>query len=1072
MHLTLQKTIYRLSKYFLYGFIAQLLVFNFVLATNVNGQYKSIDQVQVRIDEESVTLGQFFKIIEKQTPFTFLYDSERINFDTEVTFTKNVGSVESYLAQISYQSNLRFRQVNNGIDVKVGPQSPEDTNSDKAEDVVVSGTVLDETGTPIPGVTIIVKGTTNGTVSDVDGKFSIDAQEGSVLVFSFIGFEKEEITIGSQTQLTVTMSEDLSQLEEVVVVGYGVQSKANLAGAVSTISPDAVQNRPITNLASGLQGVSPGLIINRTTGQPGKEGINIVIRGATSANGNVDPLIILDGVTVPSSVMTSLNPNDVESISVLKDASAAIYGAQAAGGVILITTKKGTDQKMQVDFTTMVGAGKVINMPDRMSLLDEALFNNLAFTNAGSNAPYNERDLDNIRNNVPYIVNPNDTTRYIYYNQVPATDVLLKDYSLTQNYNLSLRGGTEKISYFLSGGAVLQNGILKYGPDEAKRYNGRMNVGVELNKYVSLDTRLDFTHKEANAPFNSASGDYSIIYEISRLRTRNPQLTPEGRYNSSASTLAKLKEGGFDREAENSLGAVGTIRVGNFVDGLTFRGVFGINYRRDDDKRFGRTVPLWGRYAIENYVNPNNSVSVVQEIRKTTNIQYLVDYVKVFAERHSVTALVGYQYEDYRYEGIVAGAQNLTSNDLPALSLGNDLTKTNSESVATNAYQSLFGRINYVYNGKYIAEATYRYDENSKLAPSLRKQGFFGASVGWNVHEENWFYSALPFFSEFKVRGSWGKLGGALGDNIGNYGYISLMNEGSSLVLGNSRSTYYWQGSVASSSLTWETIETANIGLDLGFFGDKVRLTGEYFTKYNRDMLTTQELPAVFGIATPRKNIGELKSWGWELEASYRDRFTNGINFNMGFNLSDNQNELISYSGAKVVKAGLNPRIEGQPLKSFYGYQTDGYYTTQDEVEAGPFYSNKTGVGDVKYIDQDGNDKLNQGDGLIESRGDLIYLGTDAPRYSFGVTLGLDYKGFDLYMFVQGVGKRNFMPGYHSLAPLSQSWRQPLQYHADYWTPENPDALYPRPFYQGGHNYAVSDKWVFDAAYARLKKFR
>lgn len=1033
---------------------------------------------QISLRMEDTSLRTIVAEISKKSGVRITYNSKVLPKELKGSLVANNDRLADVLNRLLKPKGISYFVSENQIILqKPAADNPSklvgDTKAMKSVDREVRGTVKDETGVGLPGVNVTVKGTTTGTMTDVEGNFNLNIPDGDqTLVFRFVGYLSQEVAVGSQNKVDIVMLEDKKILDEVVVVGYGVQKKANLAGAVSTIDSKIIEDRPLTSLASGLQGVSPGLIVTRSTGQPGSEGISIQIRGVTSANGNIDPLLILDGVTAPISVLQTLNPNDIESMSILKDAAAAIYGAQAAGGVILVTTKKGTNQKAQVDFLMMQGASKVINMPDRMSLLDEALFNNLAFANAGSNPPYNDIDLDNIRNNVPYIVNPNNPNDYIYYNQKSHVEELLKDYAYQQTYNLSVRGGNEKVNYFVSGGAFNQKGILKYGKDESTRYNGRLNLGIQLNKYVSVDTRVNYTYKEDETPYLPVSGDYGVIYEISRLRTRNPLLTPEGNYNASMRTLAQLKEGGFGRYLQNEIGGVGTIKIGNFIDGLTLRAVFGINFRRDDDKSFARTVPLWTGKVQASFLNLNNRVVVNDATRKNSNIQYLADYVKTFGGKHTISTLGGFQFEEYRYHSVGAGATNLISNDLPVLGLGDATTKTNSEGIAAFASKSLFGRLNYVFDDKYIAEVTYRWDENSKLAPDLRKKGFFGASAGWNMHREDWFSNALPIFSEFKLRTSWGKLGGALGDILGYYDFANLLRMGTGLVLGDNRTTYFYQGSIPSTSLSWETIETTNFGLDLGLLNNKIRFTGEYYIKYNRNMLTPQQLPAVLGVGTPRKNDGELKSWGWETEASYRDKIGKDVNFNIGFNLSDNKNKLISYSGNKVVTLGYNNLIEGQPIKTFYGYQTDGYYTSEAEVAAGPFYSTKTGVGDVRYVDQNGDGRLTIGEGLIDSKGDLIYLGTDQPRYTFGITGGLDWKGFDFSFFIQGVGKRSFIPNYHAVAPLSQSWRQPLAYHSDYWTPENPDALYPRPFYQGEHNYAASDKWTLNASYARLKNIQ
>jgi len=946
-----------------------------------------------------------------------------------------------------------------------------------AADITITGKVSDsEKGEFLPGVSITIKGTSRGATTDGKGDYSIKVpNKNSVLVFSFLGYESQEIEVGNQTIISVSMIADAKSLEEVVVVGYGTQKKVNLTGAVSTIDSKAIENRPSSNLANALQGTSPGLIVTRSNGQPGSEGIGIQIRGASSANGNIEPLVVLDGVTVPGNTLQTMNPNDVESISVLKDAAAAsIYGAQAAGGVILITTKKAKSGKVKFNYLAQQGTDWSINIPSRMTLLEEAEFSNLAKKNSGAGPEYTDVDLQRIRDNVPYVVNPADTTTYLFYNQEPLTDQILKKYSSMTTQNLSMSGGNDKLNFLLSGGYYGKDGIFKVGPDNYKRYNVRLNLGAQLSKIFSIDTRLSYTKDQQDAVSGGLNGQ-GVIYELYRLRTRTPFFTPDGQYNgagSAATAYARLESGGYNILKRDFFDGTATLRANNIVKGLRLTAVAGTQYRLGDRKNFARTVPLWGRGKILSYVNQVNSYNITEDLINNTNLQLLANYDIAIAKKHNLGILLGYNYENFRQESVSAGATNLVSNDLPTLNLGDDKTKTNSQFIGTNASQSVFSRFNYNYDGKYLIEATIRRDDNSKLAPGLRVKYFPSASAGWNLHREN-FMKDVNFLSEFKLRASWGRLGGALGGGIlGNYDYLSQLSRGSTLVLGDSRASYLFQGSIPSQSLSWETIETTNFGIDLGLFKNKLTINGDYYVKYNRNMLTPQNLPAVIGIGTPRKNNGELKSWGWELEARYRGQVGKDFSYTIAANLSDNQNELINFSARNIVGAGTNGIVEGYPLSSIFGYKTDGYFTSGDEVKAWAFQDNRTGAGDVKYLDLNGDGKINVGKGNTTDFGDLVYLGTTQPRYVFGTTLGFNYKGFDFTAFIQGVGQRSFRPETQTIAPLIVTWKQALGIHRDYWTPENPNALYPRPFQGGDHNYRVSDKWLLDGRYARLKNLQ
>lgn len=940
----------------------------------------------------------------------------------------------------------------------------------------VTGSVQDQKGEGIPGVSISIKGDANrGTTTDGTGKFNlIGVDNKTILKFSSVGFESQEIAIGSRVNLEIILNESSANLDEVVVVGYGVQKKANMTGAVSTVDSKMIENRPTTSLQSALQGTSPGLIITRTNGQPGNEGLGISIRGATTANGSVDPLIILDGVTVPSVTLQTMNQNDIESISILKDAAAAaIYGAQAAGGVILISSKKGKEGKVVFDYSGISGIDWAANIPERMTLLEEAEFSNLARKNSGSGPEYSDFDLEQIRNNVPYLVNPADTTQYLFYNQEPLVPQILKNFTSMTMHNLSARGGSEKLNFLISGGYYNKKGLFKIGPDQLTRYNLRVNLGVQLTKNFSLDSRITYTNELTEQSSRSANGQ-GLIYDMYRLRTRTPFFTPDGKYNgagSGATTYAHLAEGGYNNLSRNFFDGTFTFKLANLVKGLTLRSVVGTQYRRGDRYIFNRTVPLWGRFAVNRYVNQVNSYSITNDLTKNLNLQFLANYdLKI--KKHTLGALVGYQWEDFRFVSTNSGASNLVSNDLPTLNLGDDKTKTNSESIATYAFQSVFSRFNYNYDDKYLIEGTLRQDESSKLAKDGRTKIFPSISAGWNLHRERLIAETLPFFSELKLRGSWGTLGGALGSTLGNYDYINQLSRGSALVLGDSRTSYIFQGSLPSTNLSWETIETTNGGFDIGLLKNRLQISGDYYVKYNRNMLTPQQLPAMIGISTPRKNNGELKSWGWELEAKYRGQIGDKFKYNLGANFSDNQNELVSFSNRIVVSRGNNSLIEGYPINTIWGYKTAGYFSTTDEVKAAAFQDNRTGPGDIKYIDQNGDNVISVGKGSKLDYGDLIMLGTTNPRYLFGFNVGFEYKGFDFSAFIQGVGKRNFLAGSESVGPLLVTWKQAMGIHRDYWTPENPNALFPRPYVGATHNFGPSDKWTFNGQYARLKNIQ
>lgn len=1087
---------------------SSLLVFSLVTLLHVKAeaqQFARLDRpLQVTEHQPSkptmVSLPRLLKQVSRRYQVEFNYNYRQLNqkmADINVLERKHE-KVEAVLTELLTPLELTFEKFNDRsyliytkISTKASPAEPAGSGKPTSElrnalpeastteqaklEQLVTGVVKDERGNGLPGVSVIIKGTTRGATTDKEGAFQIAIPDTkAVLIFSFVGYLKKEVAVGNQSVINVALVPDDQTLDEVVVVGYGTQKKANLTGAVSTIDSKEIENRPVSNVALALQGLSPGLSITRQTGQPGEEGIGIQVRGATSANGNVDPLLVVDGVTSPGVTLQTLNPNDIETISVLKDAAAAaIYGAQAAGGVILVTTKKGKQGKTIFEYSSIVGTDWALNVPERMPTWEELTYNNLARVNSGAAPGQTAETLQILKEGkMQYRINPNDTTRYQYFGTESIVDQMLRKNTFMQTHNISARGGTDKVNFLISMGYYGKQGVFKVGPDKNDRYNVRVNLGTQLTKHLSLDSRITYTLQEQEASSVNINGNGALLFNIYRYSSINPLLTPDGRYNttSGATAYAIMDAGGYNNYNRNFFDGVFTAKLANLAKGLEVRAIYGTQYRRGDRDLFRRTVERYYRTTVGDILNTPNSYMISKDLTKNNNLQFLVDYDLAIGPKNRFHFLAGYQWEDSRSESISTGVTSLVSNDLPTLGLGDENSKTNSQSVSTYAFQSYFGRFNYNFADRYLLEATFRVDESSRLAPGLRKKAFPSLSAGWNIHREAWF--GIPFISELKLRGSWGRLGAASG--IGLYDYLALMNRGSNLVLGSPevKTTYFAQTVVPSSQLSWETIETSDGGMDIGLFKNKIQASVDYYIKYNRNMLTALQLPATFGVGTPRINNGELKSWGWEAELRYRDRVGKSLTYSVALNVSDNQNKLINFAGRRVISAGTVGTLENYPINSIWGYQTAGYFQTADDVKNAPFQDSRTGAGDIRYADVNGDKKINVGSGSAEDHGDLIYLGTTQPRYLFGFNMNLQWKGFDFTAFFQGVGKRNFLPSRQALDPSIASFYQALAIHRDYWTPENPDALFPRPYTNATHNFLTSDKWVLNGQYVRLKNIQ
>lgn len=950
-----------------------------------------------------------------------------------------------------------------------------------AQSRTLKGTVNDSKGDPMQGVSVVVKGTSTGVATDKKGNYSIDVEPGAVLSFSFSGFLPQDITADGRPVLNVSLSENPQSLENVVVIGYGTQKKVNLSGAVAQVSGKDLINRPVPNVTGALQGILPGVTVLRGSGKPGEEGYGIRIRGFSSAN-SANALVLVDGIEQD---LNLLDPNDIESISVLKDASAsAIYGARAAAGVILVTTKQGSAGRTKINFNSYYGINITARQPERLNSWDEQILIDEARKNATGNAEFNAEQIEWLKN-PNFIYRPNPTQdRWEYYGNNNWVTEGMDKINHMQNHSLSVGGGGEKLNYLVSGSYYKRDGVLRYGPDDNSRYNLKFNLNAELNRYVDIKLTAGYIGSFTR---ENAFGTEQIINRLYRSRARQSLYTPPQditgqKYNGDLQINAVdiEKNGGVEtRDYETFTGRL-NLHIKNLVKGLTFD-VIGWrnqnNYNSENNRRslfwYGRTIN-----TVRFSVNVPNSTTLVKNKAFQNNLQGYLTYNLKIGKDHSFTVLQGGSYEEYRKDEFRASAQNMITNDFFSLNFGDPLSKTNAELVQTWALGSAFGRFNYSFRNKYLFEASYRYDGSSRLAPENRWQLFPSFSAAWRVDQED-FMDHIPFISNLKIRASWGQLGN--GSVLGLYDYIPLLTSGltttNNLVFNDQRTQYFYQSTLASPDKTWETVEQSNVGIDLGMIKNKLTVTADYYLKRNKDMLAVLNVPNIIGIAVSSVNIGELKSWGAELDIKWRDRI-GALDYRVGFNISDNQNKLVKYDGRNSIgNGGVVNLLEGYPLNTVWGYKTDGYFQTKQEADnyrasvQYPFFAN-TDAGDVKYLDLNKDGVISAGEGTPEKSGDLVYLGTTNARYTYGFDLGLDWKGFDFSVFFQGALKRKFLINEGTLSPILGTADMPWTIHMDRWTPDNPDALFPRMYQTSAHNFRPSDKWTQNGSYLRLKNIQ
>ncbi|MFT3982108.1 MAG: TonB-dependent receptor [Ferruginibacter sp.] len=944
----------------------------------------------------------------------------------------------------------------------------------------VQGRVTDSTGAPLEGVSVILNNSKSGAVTDNSGGYTVQAKTGDRLRFSFAGYQSQTHTVRESGAVNVTLQLTAQVIDAVVVVGYGTQRKTNLSGAVGVVSGKELVNRPVPNVTGALQGVLPGVTVVRGSGKPGAEGYGVRVRGFTSAN-NANALVLVDGIEQDINL---LDPSDIESISVLKDASAsAIYGARAAAGVILVTTKQGKGGRTTVNFSSYYGINITARQPKRLNSWDEQLLIDEARFNATGAREYTDEQMEWLRNpNFSYRPNPT-ADRWEYYGNNNWVEEGMDKINHQHNHSISVGGGIDKLNYLVSGSYYQRDGVLKFGPDDNKRYNFKLNVNAELNRYLSLKVTTGYIGSFVR---ENSYGTEQIINRLYRSRTRQSLYVPKedvtgNIYNGDLQVNAVdiEKNAGMETRDYETFTSRVNLQVKNVVKGLTLDVIAWRNQGNYNMENQAKTLYWYGRSTntIRFSINTPNQITLVKNKSYQNNVQSFLTYNKKFKD-HEITLLQGGSYEEYRKDEMQATGQNMPSNEAFSLNFADPLTKTSKDAVQTWALASAFGRFNYGYKGKYLLEASYRYDGSSRLVPEDRWRFFPSFSAAWRISEEN-FMKGIDAVKNLKLRASWGKLGNS--DALGYYDYLTLLTSGISttnnVVFNGTRNQYVYQSIQSSPDLTWETVTQSNVGVDFTLLQNKLNVTADYYVKITTDMLSQPNLPNIIGVTPGYINLGKLRSWGKELDIKWRDA-VGKLEYRVGFNISDNQNKLLEYDGRRSIgTGGVISLMEGYAMNTVWGYKTDGFFQSDQEAADYasrvnyPFFANPK-AGDVKYLDLDGNGRIDAGDGTPDNPGDLVYLGTTNARYTYGFDLGMSWKGFDFSVFFQGALKRKFLIAEETLSPILGTADMPWSIHMDRWTPDNPDAFFPRMYQTSAHNYRPSDRWAQNGSYLRLKNIQ
>ncbi|MCS2890441.1 TonB-dependent receptor [Parabacteroides faecis] len=956
------------------------------------------------------------------------------------------------------------------------------TKSNSADKIIrITGKVTDTNGEPIIGANVSTKGTTLGTITDINGSFLLDVPSETVISISYIGYLTQEVKVKQQTSLNIVLKEDTQALEEVVVVGYGTVKRANLGGAVATADAKAFEARPVQNAVTALQGEVPGLTITRSGGgAPGAE-TTMKIRDVSSINGGT-PLVLIDGA---EGDINLINPSDIENVSVLKDGTAAIYGARASDGVVLITTKSGKrNQKTTVSFDAYYSVKTPALLKKTASLLQHAEMA-LEITDGSFPIEYTKEDLELIRQNSDQILTGVEWGRWgnIYpkfFKNQDWNDIVIGNGNM-QNYNVNISGGGERYSYLVSLGHQHEEGLPKFGKDLNKRYFVRAKSSIEIFKNLTYD--LNLAYEASNRDYSSGLTEGQNIWElIYKTRSWTPLRNPAGNFYTFEgfdNPAQVLEEGGMANKTTGNVTVNNQLRW-NVIDGLDLVGQAVIR-KYDFDENVTNKIIYSRNWEDVNHRTARTPNNAERRYSKTLskNFTLYADYKKNFNDLHDLSVMVGTSHESQNYDKFTAKRINFDQQENMSLQLGGSENQSAWSEGNAWTINSFFSRVNYTFKNRYIIEGTLRADGSSRFDPDHRWGYFPGVNAAWRLGEEG-FMKNLNLFDDLKVRASYGEMGNQSG--IGLYDYIQLISLSSDYYPfgGGTKGQMAKSGNIVSTSRTWETIQTTNIGLDFATLKNRLYGSFDYFWKENKNMLIPKTYPSMLGADAPSTNSGHLSIRGWEVALGWRDQI-NDFSYSVRFNLSDARNQVVERVGSNLIKLGLNETPTDYPLNSFFGYEFDGIIQNEQELKdyiarfPNGGIPGDLSVGDAKYKDLDGDGKLSVlGDGK-EGSGDVKYLGDKNPRYNFGMNLSAAYKGFDFSAFIQGVGRRTMFLEDVANKPMAEAWFQSAAYwYGKTWTAERTDAQYPAitSTSKRGYNYYYSTNTKHNVGYARLKNLQ
>lgn len=1042
----------------------------FLLVIALQVKANGYAQEKITLSVLNAPLETVFQDIHEQSGYNFLYSDQVLANAKSISLRVRNASLSQVLKECFKGQPFTYNLVDKTVIIKyTGKEQDQIANPILNPPTAISGKVTDDKNNALQGVSVLIKGSSFGTNTDKNGEFSISIPDNSskILVFSFVGMVTQEVNVSNRNNLNIQLKAAPSGLNEVTVIGYGTQKKINLTGSVVTLKAAQIENRGVANISNILAGQAPGVTVLQRGGSPGRDAGSLNIQGVGTL-GNANPLIVVDGIKTDN--FTQIDPNDIESISILKDAaSCAIYGIDAANGVILITTKRGVKGKVRVDYNAQYGGAEFVSLPQKVNSYDLANLYNQAQTNDGTPASglkFTAEDIRQFKDGS----NPNTHANTDWIKAIfsrPGT---------WMSHNLALSGGTDDTKYLVSLGYLNQDGIMQ--STGYKRYTFRVNFDQKISNKVSSGFNLAIAQRDVSDPATvlGVGGETFYLHEAFQQWANDPIRTDSGTYAypiwSGLNTNPVAYTSGANGYSKNNDTRLRGTAFAEYkiIDKLSLKGVVSTTRDFNYSSDVGLGVDLFPIDPISGIPSPtpNNTSASMPAIPSTTSVsrgffkgidnsvQLLLNYNNTFGN-HQIKALAGYEVRSLSDE--IADIQRINLSD-PALNQINAADPTNQTTDGnTTLYrsQSFFGRLNYIYGDRYLLEVNARDDATSRFAPGHRSAIFPSVSAGWILSKEKFF--KVPAVSTLKIRASYGTLGN---QQINDYQFLSTFVLNSSYIFNGTRSTGINEGPLANPVITWEKTTSKNIGLDISFLNNRLTFTGDYYVRNTANILLNIPQPAILGAAPPVANAGAVRNKGYDLLVSYRDKIGQ-VGYYVNANFNKVKNQITDLAGTQYPGREL-----GDPIYNLYGYKADGIFQSQDDINK---HADQTALGgtpkpgDIIYED------LNK-DGKVDPK-DQTNLGSYFPGITYGFSFGATYKGFDFSTLWSGVADvKASIAGSRLAQSFGDFGSSPIEAQLDSWTPDNSNAKYPRASFNASYNYVQSSFWIRNTAYLKLRNIQ